>query len=50
MLRYHLCVLFRYVKIEASLDPYPAILIYLNFHTFRFLSRYRDSQLQKGEN
>ena len=32
------------------IDPYPDQLIYLNFHTLEVVSRYRDTQLQVGEN
>ena len=30
-------------------NPYPAKLIYLNFHPLDVVSRYRDPQLQVGE-
>ena len=33
-----------------SVNPYPAKLIYLIFHPFKVVSRYRDPQLQVGEN
>ena len=32
------------------LNPYPAKLIYLNFHPLEIVSRYRDPQLQVAEN
>ena len=32
------------------INPYPAKLIYLNFHPFEVVSRYRDPQLQVGKN
>ena len=32
------------------LNPLPAKLCYLNFHPLEVVSRYRDSQLQVGEN
>ena len=32
------------------LNPYPAELIYLNFHPPEVVSRYRDPQLQVPEN
>ena len=31
-------------------NPYPARLVYLNFHPLQVVSRYRDPQLQVGEN
>ena len=31
-------------------DPYPANLIYLNFNSLEVVYRYRDPQLQVGEN
>ena len=31
-------------------NPYPAKLIYLNFQPLEAVSRYRDPQLQVGEN
>ena len=31
-------------------NSYPAKLIYLNFHPLQVVSRYRDPQLQMGEN
>ena len=30
-------------------DPYPAKVIYLNFHQLEVVSRYRDTQIQVGE-
>ena len=30
-------------------NPYPAKLIYLNFHPLEVVSRYRDPQLRVGE-
>ena len=33
-----------------SVYPFPAELIYLNFHPLEVVSRYRDPQLQVGEN
>ena len=35
---------------EAVFNPYPANLLYLNFHPLEVVSRYRDPQLQVGEN
>ena len=32
------------------MHPYPAKLIYLNFHLLKIVSRYRDPQLQVAEN
>ena len=32
------------------INPYPAKVIYLNFHPLEIVSRYRDPQLQVGEN
>ena len=32
------------------INPYPAKLMYLNFHPLEVVSRYRDPQLQVGEN
>ena len=34
----------------SIIKPYPAKLIYLNFHPLEVASRYRDPQLQVGEN
>ena len=33
-----------------EINPYPAKLIYLNFHPLEAVSRYRDPQPQVGEN
>ena len=38
------------VKVVVQINPYPAQLIYLNFHLLEVVSRYRDPQLQVGEN
>ena len=36
---------------QTSCNPaYPAKLIYLSFHPLEIVSRYRDPQLQVGEN
>ena len=35
---------------SLNLTPYPAKLISLNFHPLEVVSRYRDPQLQVGEN
>ena len=35
---------------EMNIDPYHAMLIYLNFHSLEVVSRYRDPQLQLVEN
>ena len=35
---------------SGHIIPYPAKLIYLNFHPLDVVSRYRDPQLQVGEN
>ena len=32
------------------LSPYPAKIIYSNFHPLEVVSRYRDTQLQVAEN
>ena len=32
------------------INPYPAKLIYFNFHPLEVVSRYRDPQLKVGEN
>ena len=32
------------------INPYPAKVIYLNFHPLEVVSRYRDTQLQVAEN
>ena len=34
----------------ACFNPYPAKFFYLNFHQLEVVSRYRDPQLQEGEN
>ena len=36
--------------IQCRYNPYPAKVIYLNFHPLEVVSRYRDPQLQVGEN
>ena len=33
-----------------KVNPYPAKLIYLNFHSLEVVSRYRNPQLQVAEN
>ena len=33
-----------------QINPFPAKLSYLNFHPLEVVSRYRDPQLQVGEN
>ena len=38
------------VKVAKRVNPYPAKLIYLNFHPLEVVSRHRDPQLQVGEN
>ena len=35
---------------SLEFNPYPANLIYLNFHPLEVASRYRDPQLQVGGN
>ena len=35
---------------RTGIKPYPAKVIYLNFHQLEVVSRYRDPQLQVGEN
>ena len=35
---------------QCDINPYPAKLFYLNFHPLEVVSRYRDPQLQVGEN
>ena len=35
---------------DLRVNPYPANLIYLNFRPLEVVSRYRDPQLQVGEN
>ena len=40
----------RGVAILVSNNPYPANLIYLNFHPLEVVSRYHDPQLQAAEN
>ena len=35
---------------NSYFNPYPAKLIYLNFHPFEVVSRYRDPQLQVADN
>ena len=37
-------------KIFQRFNPYPFKLINLNFHALEVVSRYRDPQLQVGEN
>ena len=34
----------------AKFNPYPTKLFYLNFHPLEVVPRYRDRQLQGGEN
>ena len=34
----------------GNINPYPAKLIYLNFHPLEVVSRYHDPQLQVGKN
>ena len=36
--------------LPCLLNPYPAKLLYLNFHPLEVVSRYRDPQLQVAEN
>ena len=38
------------IKQNVHLNPEPAELIYLNFHPLEVVSRYRDQQIQVGEN
>ena len=37
-------------KVNIIINPFPAKLIYLNFHPLEVVSRYRDPQLQAAEN
>ena len=36
--------------LARDVDPYHATVIYLNFHPLEVVSRYREPQLQVGEN
>ena len=37
-------------SVPTALSPYPAKLIYLNFHPLEVVARYRDPQILVGEN
>ena len=40
----------KHYKLSYLINPYPAKLMYLNFHPFKVVSRYRDPQFLVGEN
>ena len=41
---------FTFKLIHFTFNPFPAKFIYLNFHPVEVVSRYRNPQLQVGEN
>ena len=51
LINYFIVVLLpKIVKGSLDINPYPAKLIYVNFHPLEVVSRYRDPQLQVNEN
>ena len=48
-LRTEIQPLYAFCQLDG-LNPFPAKSIYLNFHPLEAVSRYRDPQLQVGEN
>ena len=46
----NLCRVGQFLGRHLAFNPFPAELSYLNFHPLQVVSRYRDPQLQAGEN